>query len=948
MGEEMKAMFGRVGKFINPANLAKGGIGAKLQIAFGAVALMTVVASGLAILSFRSAENSVEHIAEREVPLMTEALRLSVMSGEISAAAARFVAANNIRDQRQIAAQIEDRSMQLRMLIEKVRAGSSKEAFSAVDVASRMLENNLSDLDTVIVARSNLRTMLDRKLDALHKLHNKITEEVTPLVNASYVSAVNKAEDIGKVGDKTVKALVDDGVQTMQTVVQIGTETNLATGLLTAGALANSPALLAMLEDRFTASARRAEKHLASLPKVDRYNNLRQRTADLLKLADFKKVGAAENEAARLQNVFRAHEGLATVLITLIDDLNFDAVMQGEQAVKRTGAMVRELIDDQLVNFRNALELKIQTHLIASLISEGAVAKDKKQLTPIVERFSYSANMLMLAAQNVESAAIRKDIDALIEIGQASDGVFALRDQELNANSGAERVIAENVKIQKQLDQAVSGLVKETENGMKGGTAELLSELGRSRMLLIVVAIASLLGAFAIAFFYVQRSLMRRLSTTCDTMRRLASGDNSVTIAGVKDSDEIGDMARALTVFRDAAIEKERVEAAAAEDRRMAEEERARSDAARAEAARQVAQVVDGLGRGLERLAQGDLTYRVREDWAGEYQKIQNDFNNAIDQLQETLTAIVESTREVSSASAEISSSTTDLSQRTEEQAANLEETSASMEEISATVKKNAENAQQANDLMQGTRGVASRGGEVVSEAVTAMSRIEESSRKISDIISVIDEIARQTNLLALNAAVEAARAGEAGRGFAVVASEVRNLAQRSSQAAKDIKDLITNSSNAVGQGVQLVNRAGDSLNEILKSINEVAAIVADIANASAEQAAGIDQINRALNQMDEVTQQNSALVEENAATAKTLEHQSNALDGRVAAFRLFEDDADPAEYAPSAEVDMPAPKPAPARISAPARKPAAIRGNARQMQAALATAVAKDDWEEF
>ncbi|MGV3633534.1 MAG: HAMP domain-containing protein, partial [Pseudorhodoplanes sp.] len=576
----MKAMFGRVGNLINPAKLAKGGIGAKLQIAFGVVALMTVAASGLAILSFRSAEQSVANIAEREVPLMTEALRLSVMSGEISAAAARFVAANNIRDQRQIAAQIEDRSMQLRMLIEKVRAGSSKDAFSAVDVASRLLENNLSDLDTVIVARSNLRTMLDRKLDALHKLHNKITDQVTPLVNASYVNAVNKAEDIGKVGDKTVKALVDDGVQTMQTVVQIGTETNLATGLLTAGALANSPALLAMLEDRFTASARRAEKHLASLPKVARYNNLRERTADLLKLADFKRGGASDNEAARLQNVFRAHEGLANVLITLIDDLNFDTVMQGEQAVKRTGTMVRELIDDQLVSFRNALELKIQTHLIASLISEGAVAKDKKQLAPISERFSYSANMLMLAAQNLENAAIRKDIDALIEIGQASDGVFALRDQELNANAGAERVIAENVKIQKQLDQAVSGLVKETENGMKGGTAALLSELGHSRMLLIVVAIASLIGAFAIAFFYVQRSLMRRLTTTCDTMRRLASGDNTVTIAGVKDSDEIGDMARALTVFRDAAIEKERVEAAAAEDRRMAEEERSRSDAA--------------------------------------------------------------------------------------------------------------------------------------------------------------------------------------------------------------------------------------------------------------------------------------------------------------------------------------------------------------------------------
>jgi len=936
----MGGVIGRVFGALNPARLRKAGIGLKLQFAFCTVAVMTVIASGLAILSFRSAENSVGHMAEREVPLMTEALRLSVMSGEISAGAARFVSATDIRDQRNIASQIEDRSMQLRVLIDKVRAGASKESFGAVDVASRLLENNLSDLDTVIVSRSNLRSMLDRKLDELHKLHTKITEDVTPIVNASYVAAVNKAEDIGKNGDRTVKSLVHGGVQTMQTVIQIGTETNLATGLLTAGALANSPAILAMLEDRFTASARRAQKHLASLPDVTRYNNLRDRASALLKLADFKRIGAADNEATRLQNVFRAHESLAKVLITLIDELNFDTATQSEQAVKRTGQLVRGLIDDELVSFRNALELKIQTHLIASLISEGAVAKDKEQLKPIVDRFTFSANTLMLAAQNVPNETIRRDIDALLELGQSSDGVFSLREQELTVNAGAGRVIADNVKIQKQLDEAVSALVKETQTGMQGGTAALVSELARSRMLLIAVAILSLLAAGAIAFFYVQRSLVRRLSATCDTMRRLSAGDNAVAITGVQDADEIGDMARALTLFRDAAVEKERLERQAAEDRRAAEEERARGDAARAEAARQVAQVVDGLGRGLARLAQGDLTYRVRDDWAGEYQKIQDDFNNAIDQLQDTLTAIVESTREVSSASAEISSSTTDLSQRTEEQAANLEETSASMEEISATVRKNAENAQHANGLMQGTREVAGRGGEVVAQAVSAMTRIEQSSRKISDIISVIDEIARQTNLLALNAAVEAARAGEAGRGFAVVASEVRSLAQRSAQAAKDIKDLIVNSSTAVGEGVDLVNRAGASLEEILKSINDVAAIVADIANASAEQAAGIEQINKALNQMDEVTQQNSALVEENAATAKTLEHQSNALDGRVAAFRLYEGDAELRDIA--------APRAAAVqtRASAPVRR--TVRGTARQMQTALATAVAADEWEEF
>ena len=303
-----------------------------------------------------------------------------------------------------------------------------------------------------------------------------------------------------------------------------------------------------------------------------------------------------------------------------------------------------------------------------------------------------------------------------------------------------------------------------------------------------------------------------------------------------------------------------------------------------------IAGVLDDLVRMFGALAGGDLTQRITADYQGNFAILKSNANTMADRIGATIAEIKASAAEVTNASAEISTSTTDLSQRTEEQAASLEETSASMEEISATVKKNAENAQAANQSAASTRAVADRGGEVVAKAVHAMARIEDSSRKISDIIGVIDEIARQTNLLALNAAVEAARAGEAGRGFAVVASEVRSLAQRSSQAAKDIKDLITNSNGQVKDGVALVNQAGASLTEIVDSIKTVAEIVADIANASAEQATGIEQVNRALNQMDEVTQQNSALVEENAATAKTLEHQAKAMDERVGFFRVSAD----------------------------------------------------------
>ena len=362
-------------------------------------------------------------------------------------------------------------------------------------------------------------------------------------------------------------------------------------------------------------------------------------------------------------------------------------------------------------------------------------------------------------------------------------------------------------------------------------------------------------------------------------------------------------------------------------------------------------QAVQQVQAAVEAAKNNDLTERVPlEGKTGEIDSLCAGVNGLLDTMATVVTKISNSAREVSSASAEISASTTDLSQRTEEQAASLEETSASMEQMSATVKKNAENAQQANQSAGGTRDVADRGGQVVAKAVEAMARIEESSRKISDIIGVIDEIARQTNLLALNAAVEAARAGEAGRGFAVVASEVRSLAQRSSQAAKDIKDLITNSNSQVKDGVDLVNKAGTALNEIVELIKKVADIISDIAAASAEQAAGIEQVNKALTQMDEVTQQNSALVEENAATAKTLEQQAKAMDDEVSVFRV-----DDVRRSARARLRRSAGAPAPqARKPRPASKPAepAGRGAAGErhapmarpavgrMQAALATAV--------
>jgi methyl-accepting chemotaxis protein len=473
------------------------------------------------------------------------------------------------------------------------------------------------------------------------------------------------------------------------------------------------------------------------------------------------------------------------------------------------------------------------------------------------------------------------------------------------------------------------------------------SSIARTVTIQEIIAALTLLIGGLIAFF-LARGVSNPITALTQSMREMAAGNFDVVLPGLARKDEVGNIARAVDEFKVRAARKAQREAAEkAEQDQRAEAERqaalakmadefqtAVGDIVQAAAAGDfsrrvalegktglvlnvgtlinglcdnVAQALHDLVQMLAALSEGDLSERIVSDYQGDFATLKNNANATAERIGQTIAEIKRAAQEVTSASAEISGSTTDLSQRTEEQAASLEETSASMEEIAATVKKNAENAQQANQSTAKARDIADRSGKVVADAVAAMTQIETSAGKIADIIGVIDEIARQTNLLALNAAVEAARAGDAGRGFAVVASEVRTLAQRSSQAAKDIKDLITSSNGQVAQGVELVNKTGAALDDIVAAIKEVAALVGDIAGASMEQANGVDQVNKALTQMDEVTQRNAALVEENAATAKTLEQQARAMDERVAYFRLADGQVVSAIAAPAAKQEKPA-----------------------------------------
>jgi methyl-accepting chemotaxis protein len=300
--------------------------------------------------------------------------------------------------------------------------------------------------------------------------------------------------------------------------------------------------------------------------------------------------------------------------------------------------------------------------------------------------------------------------------------------------------------------------------------------------------------------------------------------------------------------------------------------------------------VIKETGEVMGSIAIGDLTHNISCDYEGSFGDLKDDINLTVGNLTQIMSEIANSAGTVMTVSREIAQGNSNLSQRTEEQSTSLEETASSMEQMTSTVRQNADNARQADQLAASAREQAEQGGTVVHDAVNAMSEITESSRKIADIIGVIDEIAFQTNLLALNAAVEAARAGEQGRGFAVVASEVRNLAGRSATAAKEIKELIKDSVVKVKEGSKLVNKSGETLEDINTSVNKVSNIIAEIANASEEQSVGIEQVNKAIGHIDEMNQQNAALVEKAAYSARTMDEQTSTLNELVGFFTVKKD----------------------------------------------------------
>lgn len=560
--------------------------------------------------------------------------------------------------------------------------------------------------------------------------------------------------------------------------------------------------------------------------------------------------------------------------------------------------------------------------LQALLISKGLVNVSKEDALAEVKEHSEIFRNALEANQALPLDAetknqledVGKPLESYIDEAQnIATTAFDKPDQALNDLAKFQTAFENLEALQEQVSEKIDASVKQARDD-----AEAARKI--AVWALIILAPVSM-ALFVIVATAIVRSIMRPLVACTQALKAIQNGDFSVEVVHPA-NDEIGALALATAAYRDSA--KESVALREEQDRLKAQAEADRIEAEN-RLDSEVGSVIAAAAQGrmdvristegksgfllklannvnnlisttrealidvqlvLAALADGDLTKRVENQYQGVFDNIKQDLNKTAEKLTEVVDEIMGGTGLIANVSSEISTGSSDLAMRTQSQASNLEETSAATEELSSTVRNNADNAKKASVLAETARAAAEQGGAVVRDTVTAIQGIASSSRKISDIVGVMDDIAFQTNLLALNAAVEAARAGEAGKGFAVVAQEVRSLAQRSAQASKEIKELIERSNSQVNEGVRLADSAGGALGNIVSSVVNVADLVSDIANASAEQAIGIDELTRAIAKLDEITQQNAALVEETASASKTMEEQADDLAAMVEFFQ--------------------------------------------------------------
>ena len=893
----------------------------KLLFSFAAIAVSTIAATSVGFYSFTRIESSLDRITGESVPSMAAAMTLAQRSGALESAMPLLAKTRSDAEREKVFADLSERVVEIRKLGESVAGVSGLlELTGEIEQGLLTLNDRTRDL---IADDTYLQKQLGEVIDKAQALDDVL---LTGADDAGFDLMIN-SEDVAGGSTERLNKLIFTTLQRLYSAVSLKSAVDgLAINLSIATNSSDDVKVKKLQEQSLT--------RLAALPQLQEQIGQAYLNADLLsrlaafyalidgagsifdnKLRELDGAGQAfmmgGNSRSQLDEAMEHQVELDARLQSVVDRVYNELVKEAEFVSASNTEGLNTIVRVNARDLRTLLEARANNNLVLGILTEASQITDPATIELVLGRFNLAALALLRDQQFLAEINGGGDIilmaQDLLRYGSGADSIFNIRRRLLDTQAEIDSELAAQRAVLAELFDEINQQVELSKSAVAEASAESSTTIDSSRTWMGLFALGSLVITVLIVWLLVSRYLLRRLMAAIDALRKLADGDLDCEI-NVVGRDELSELAKTVDVFRARAIETQRLQEAeqrAADEREQVEQERRRLqeenhqemqirhqreiDTAERERAQAetLKRETDALLRVVQAAAQGDLTHDIPVRGQHPTGLLADGLRELIASITRVMNEITLSAQTVASNSKEIARGNSHLSDRTEQQASSLQETAASMTEMMQTVRQNTQNAQHANDLALQAQARAEQGSQVVTEAVSAMGAINDSSAKITEIVGVIDEIAFQTNLLALNASVEAARAGEQGRGFAVVASEVRNLAARSATAAKEIKELIEDSVEKVNLGVRLVGNSGSTLDELLVAVKQVTDIVGEIVRASENQSAGIQRVNEAVILLDEMTQQNAALVEEAAAASESMADQSVKLQTQVGYFNF-------------------------------------------------------------
>lgn len=891
----------------------------KLTLIMLAMGAMTGAAVLVAYLIFQSIGANLHVLATKNVPQMQDTTEVILAAGQLKDGLTEILLA---KDE---AALRENETLMGITLQDTIALINSLDDVIKADMLPN-LESVEKDIHALIEARSaefsNLATMRV-STQSLKDLSVTVRKQINTMMQAAFFNLILGSKDTIRTVNKTLNTLIDKDFAALQITLQIRAEVNLLSGVSLAKSETTDSEMGKILGSisqnsigRLTELMAQAAEHDRTKPYVPALNE----TLDFFKAINAPGYYFSHQSRNQSLSVRQSSDAL---LATAVDDFISSISVDVAATSDKNKASIKNLLDKEVKRIRDLAILSSEIDAVIALTLHGAVSPDEVAMANAQSKLTVATEKLM-KRMNVAGPNLEASIKNLVAEGDPKTGMIALARNVFQSRTRAAEIAINSAKDVHDMSEHAARYGATAINDFKALSGVLEAEISQANINLKIISIASL-ALFFLTQLISYLSIIRPLGRVTKRTETLAKGD--LTPAPELDHyrGEIGRLARALAVFREGLakkIEMEKAEeaqrilrqeevakaeedkqtlkrreqkmledadhkqqAAENEQRREREEMRKKTEKEAQIRKAEQDQVVNALAEGLKKLASGNLDAVIEVEFAQGYEQLRLDFNDAIRTLDQVILRISESTEIISSESTSLSHAAADLAKRTESSAATLEETASALELLTVSVHAASDGASSANQVVKTASENAVKSEEVVRNTVLAMSKIATSSEEISKIISVIDDIAFQTNLLALNAGVEAARAGESGRGFAVVASEVRALAQRSSEAAHQITELILSSGDQVKTGVKLVDQTGTALKEIISSVEEISSHVSEIAVSAKEQSNGLDEINTAMSQLDRATQQNVAMFEETTAANQALARETQVLSDAVDVF---------------------------------------------------------------